>query len=330
MDAESMNRAGMEKAAVLLLALGEDAAAQVMRYLSPYEVGGLGRVMHELGPLPRGRVAGVIDEYEAEASRQTGIGADADRFLDAALTRALGDERGRLLLSRIVGAGGSVQELAWKEPAEVAALLKEEHPQLVAAVLVQLDRAHAAATLEWLPEGLRKEVLRRLAEWQGAPTEALRELEEWLAHRLQGEASESEGAGLAADLLSRMSPAAREETEAGLLEDSPQLLEQLKARQLELEDLARLSGDSRTRFFKMVPAHTLLLALKGADPDLVGNLLARMPEAAARRLRVDFESLGAAKLSDIESAQAETVRILREMAAGGELELTQAQPEEQA
>jgi len=102
------------------------------------------------------------------------------------------------------------------------------------------------------------------------------------------------------------------------------LLEQLKAHQLELNDLARLSGESRTRFFKAVPGHTLLLALKGADPDLVQELLARMPETAARRFKDDIESLGAVKVADIESAQTETVRLLREMAATGQLDLAQS------
>jgi flagellar motor switch protein FliG len=327
-----MNRAGLEKSAVLLLSLGEDAAAQVLRYLSPFEVGELGRVMRALGALPRGRVESVIDEYESEAARQTGIGTGAEEFLDAALTRALGEERGRMLLSRIAGAGSNIQQLAWKEPAEVAALLREQHPQLIAAVLAQLDRAHAAATLEWLQEAQRQEVLRRLAEWHGAPAEALRELEDWLSHRLHEEA-QAGGASLAADLLSRLSPAAREEVESGLAEDSPQLLEQLRAQQLELHDLARLDGASRTRFFKAAPARTLLLALKGADPDMIEDLLAHMPDAAARRLREDLDSMGAARVADIESAQAEIARLLRELAAAGELDLAhleQAQPEVQS
>lgn len=316
-----MNRNGLEKSAALLLSLGEEAAAQIMRYLSPFEVGELGRAMREIGALPRERVEAVLDDYEAEAARQTGIGTGADEFLDAALTRALGDERGRKLMARIAGAGNGIKELAWKEPAELAALLKEEHPQLIAAVLAQLDRPHAAATLEWLPETQREDVVRRLAEWQGAPAEALRELEDWLAHRLQMDEADEAGASLAADLLSRMSPAARESVESGLSENSPELFEQLKAQQFELEDMARLTGEARTRFFKAVPGHTLLLALKGADPDLVEELLVQMPDAAARRLRDDLESLGAARLADIESAQAETVRLLREMAAQGQLEL---------
>jgi flagellar motor switch protein FliG len=322
-----MKRAGLEKAAALLLILGEDAASQVFRYLSPYEVGELGRTMRELGALPRERVEALIDEYEVAASRQTGIGADADQFLDAALTRALGDERARVLLSRITGAGSSVQQLAYKEPAEVAALLKDEHPQLAAAVLAQLDRPHAAATLEWLPEAQREEVVRRLAEWQGAPAEAMREMEEWLARQMSAAAQAQDGTSLAADLLARISPAAREEIESGLAQSSPELLDQLKAQQLGLDDIARLSGESRTRFFKAVPGHTLLLALKGADPDMVEELLGRMPDTAARRLRDDLESLGAAKVIDIESAQLETVKLLREMAGQGRLELEKTELE---
>lgn len=322
-----MKRAGLEKAAALLLTLGEDAAAQVFRYLSPYEVGELGRAMREVGALPRERVEALIDEYEAAASRQTGIGADADQFLDAALTRALGDERARTLLSRITGAGSSVQQLAYSEPAEVAALLRDEHPQLAAAVLAQLDRPHAAATLEWLPEAQREEVVRRLAEWQGAPAEAMREMEEWLARQMKPAQQAQEGSSLAADLLARISPAAREEIESGLAQSSPELLDQLKAQQLVLDDIARLTGESRTRFFKAVPGHALLLALKGADPDMVEELLGRMPDTAARRLRDDLESLGAAKVTDIESAQFETVRLLREMAGQGQLELEKTELE---
>lgn len=321
-----MNRAGVDKAAALLLALGEDAAAQVFRYLSPYEVGEIGRAMRELGALPRERVEALLDEYEAAASQQTGIGTDADQFLDAALTRALGEERARSLLARIAGTGSSIRELAYREPAEVAALLQDEHPQLAAAVLAQLDRAHAAATLEWLPESRREEVVRRLAEWRGAPAEAMREMEDWLGRQLQEQAPSS-GTQLAAELLARVSPAAREEIESGLAQSAPGLLGQLKAQQLALEDLARLSGESRTRFFKAVPGHILLLALKGAGPDLVDELLVRMPDAAARRLRDDLEALGAARLADIESAQAETLRLLRDMAAQGQLELDKAELE---
>jgi flagellar motor switch protein FliG len=317
-----MNREGTEKSAILLLSLGEEAAAQVFRYLSPTEVSELGRTMRDIGALPRERVENVLREYTDEAGRQTGFGTDSEEFLDAALTRALGDDRGRQLMTRILGKEtDDLKQLEWMEPAEVAGLLQDEHPQVVATVLVHLDRQQASRVLEWLNEPLRHEVVQRVAEWRGVPAEAMRELNAWLAKRLRKEETETDGEVLAAELLQHLSPAVRTQVESGLASDAPELLGHLKARQLGMEDMKRLTPESRTRFFKVVPGNALLLALKGADPDMVESLLHRMPETAARRLKDDLEALGAARLDEIDTAQDEVVRLLREMAAKGELEI---------
>lgn len=318
-----MNREGVEKSAILLLSLGEEAAAQVFRHLSPTEVSELGLAMRDVGVLPRERVETVLREYADEAGRQTGFGTDSEEFLDAALTRALGDERGRQLMTRILGKeSDDLKQLEWMEPAEVAALLQDEHPQVVATVLVHLDRQQASRILEWLNEPLRHEVVQRVAEWRGVPAEAMRELNAWLAGRLHKEKAGADGEGLAAELLQNLTPATRAQVESGLAADAPELLDQLKARQLGMEDMKRLSAESRTRFFKAVPGNALLLALKGADPDLVESLLQRMPETAARRLRDDLESLGATRLDEIEAAQGEVTMLLRKMAARGELDIS--------
>lgn len=318
-----MNREGVEKSAILLLSLGEDAAAQVFRYLTPTEVSELGRTMRDVGVLPRERVETVLREYADEAGRQTGFGTDSEEFLDAALTRALGDERGRQLMTRILGKeSDDLKQLDWMEPAEVAALLQDEHPQVVATVLVHLDRRQASRILEWLNEPLRHEVVQRVAEWRGVPAEAMRELNAWLANRLRKEKTETNGEVLAAELLQHLSPAARAQIESGLASDAPELLDQLKAHQLGLDDMKRMSPESRMRFFKAVPGNTLLLALKGADPDSVEALLLRMPETAARRLKDDLESMGAARLDEIDTAQTVAVKLLRQMAARGELDFS--------
>lgn len=318
-----MNREGVEKSAILLLSLGEEAAAQVFRHLSPTEVSELGLAMRDVGVLPRDRVETVLREYADEAGRQTGFGTDSEDFLDAALTRALGDERGRQLMTRILGTDSEdIKQLDWMEPAEVAALLQDEHPQVVATVLVHLDRQQASRILEWLNEPLRHEVVQRVAEWRGVPAEAMRELNAWLAGRLRKEKAETDGEGLAAELLRHLTPATRAQVESGLAVDAPELLDQLKARQLGMEDMKRLSSESRTRFFKAVPGNALLLALKGADPDLVQSLLQLMPETAARRLMDDLDSLGATRLDEIETAQRQVIMLLRKMAAQGELDIS--------
>lgn len=317
-----MNRAGTEKGAILLLSLGEEAAAQVFRYLSPVEVSELGQTMRNIGVLPRERVESVLREYADEAERQTGFGADPEEFLDAALNRALGDDRGRQLMERLLGKESQdLKQLDWMEPSEVASMLQDEHSQVVATVLVHLDRQQAAKVLEWLNEPLRHEVIQRVAEWRGVPAEAMRELNAWLASRLQREGRESNGESIAAELLHNLTPAARAQAESGLAADAPTLLGQLKARQLDMDDLKRLTPDSRTRFFKAVPGNSLLFALKGADPDLVESLLSKMPDTAARRLKDDLESLGASRLDEIEAAQGKVVDLLRGMASRGEVEL---------
>jgi flagellar motor switch protein FliG len=279
-------------------------------------------MMRAIGTLPRERVETVLREYADEAGRQTGFGADSEEFLDAALTRALGNDRGRQLMTRIMGKEtNELKQLDWMEPAEVAALLQDEHPQVIATVLVHLDLQQASHVLEWLNEPLRHEVIQRVAEWRGVPAEAMRELNAWLASRLRKENPETDGEALAAELMQHLTPATRAQVESGLAADAPALLEQLKARQLGMEDMRRLTPESRTRFFKAVPGNTLLLALKGAEPEWVELLLQRMPETASRRLKDDLDSLGAARLDEIEAAQKTVVSLLRQMAAQGELDV---------
>ena len=315
-----MNREGLERSAVLLMTLGEEAAAQVLRYLSPLEVAELGRVMRELGPLPKERVLSVMHEYAAEAARQTGIGADADQFLDAALTRAVGDEQARQLFARIAGDSEEIRQLAWKDPAEIAALLRDQPPQVSALLLARLERGLAIAALEWLPPAVQVDVLQNMGEGRPVSQDVLRELDTWLAQvRVSEQNTGGEVQTLAADLFANLSPAARAGVEAAMAVQNPGFLNQLQIGELELNDLAKLSGEARMVFFKAVPAQTLLLALKGADPDLVESLLANMPGTAARRLRDDLDALGAVRLSEIETAQQQAVKLLREMVMLGQI-----------
>lgn len=316
-----MNRAGAEKSAIFLLSLGEETAAQVFRYLTPAEVNEIGQVMRGLSALPRERVESVLREYAEMASRQTGFAADPEGFLDATLARALGGERGRQMMKRILGEEISgLKQLEWMEPESVAALLGSEPPQVIAAMLVYLDRKQASHVLEWLDEPLRHEVIQCVAGWRGVPAEVLRELNGWIASRLRVQEEQDSGESLAAELLEGLTPAARAQAESGLAEAAPELLEQMKTRRLGMEDLLRLTDVSRNRFFKAVPGQALLTALKGVNPELVNALLAQLPDSAARRLGEDIDALGAIRVDEIESAQNAVVELLKKMAVQGELE----------
>ncbi len=177
-----MSQAGIEKSAALLLALGEEATAAVLRYLSPLEVSRLGSAMRELEMLPRERVRIILRDYAAEAAEQTGFAADTGRFLDETLKLALSPERAQSMLQRLGAAGAlSLEKLAWREPAEIAGLLEAQPPQLIAVVVMRLPRDVAAAVLELLPARTRADTLLNLAHSEAPSPDMLRELDDWLA-----------------------------------------------------------------------------------------------------------------------------------------------------
>lgn len=311
-----MSEAGVDKSAALLLALGEEATAAVFRYLSPRDVSRLAQAMRALEVLPRERVRAVLHDFSREAAEQTGFAADTARFLDDALTRAWPPERAQAMLRRLGAAGAkALENLAWREPAELAGLLDAQPPALVAAVMAQLPRDLAAATLDILPASARAATLAELAHRTAPGADALAELDDWLAS-LAPAASES-GEAAAANLLDRMSGGAAAATLAQLDSADAGLAARLRARALEFDDLARVSEDGRRLFLRQVSARTLLLALKGSDGRVLAALAAVMSPSAALRMKDDLDTLGAVPVTEIQAAQHEAAALLRALAAEG-------------
>ncbi|MGA9993015.1 MAG: FliG C-terminal domain-containing protein [Thiobacillaceae bacterium] len=317
-----VNQAGLEKSAVLLMAVGEAAAGHILRYLNPTEVTQLAETMRRVGGQSRNRVAAVLADFQAEAERQTGFGMAPQAFLGEALTQALGEEKAAALLARLEAEGAPLKQLAWMAPAEISHLLGQEPAPVIATVLAHLEQDQAAEVLMLLPPPERDEALLSLARWQGAAPEALSELSGWLASRVrQEQPGREQGEELAASLLRRLPKEAAQAVNTGLAIRDPALAGRLAAATLTFQDLIRLDNASRTRLFKAAPAQTLLQAMKGADPGLVESLAQRMGGTAARRLKDDLDTLGAVRVDQIEAAQEEVVRLMRQLAGDGELSL---------
>lgn len=311
-----MSEAGIEKSAALLLALGEDATAAVFRYLSPLDISRLGQAMRSLETLPRERVRSVLHDFAREAAEQTGFAADTARFLDDALTRAWPPERAQAMLRRLGTAQmQALENLAWREPADLAGLLESQPPALVATVMAQLPGNLAAATLDLLPAATRAAVLAELARHTPPGPGTLDELDDWLAS-LTAPAPET-GEATAARLLDRMSGGSAAAALAQLDTADAGLAARLRARALDFDDLARAAEDSRRTFLRNVGARTLLLALKGSDGRVLTALTAVMSPAAALRMKDDLDTLGAVPVADIQAAQAEATKVLRALAAEG-------------
>jgi flagellar motor switch protein FliG len=321
-----MSQAGIEKSAALLLALGEEATVAVLRYLSPLEVSRLSSAMRELEVLPRERVRAILRDYAAEAAEQTGFAADTGRFLDETLKLALSPERARALLQR-VGASGvqALEKLAWREPAEIAGLLEEQPPQLIAVVLSQFPRDVAAAVLDLLPGRTRADTLQSLAHSDAPSADMLRDLDEWLAG-LEAVSPSPQGEAAVASLLGQMSEGSAAAALSQLDQSDAELAARLRLHNLAFEDLARLPEASRKTFLRNIGARTLLHALKGSDGRVLDSLIAVMSPTAAQRMRDDLDTLGALPVTAIQTAQDEAGATLRRLAAEGAILL----PEEEA
>ena len=311
-----MSQAGIEKSAVLLLALGEEATAAVFRYLSPLEVSRLGSAMRELDVLPRERVRSILRDYAAEAAEQTGFAADTSRFLDETLKLAWSPERAQTLLMRL-GASGTqtLEKLAWREPAELAGLLESQPPQLIAMVITQLPRDVAAAVLDILPAMTRGDTLLNLAQSDAPHPDMMRELDDWLANLDIHEPLHGEAAVV--NLLGQMNEGSAAAVLSQIDHNDASLAARLRVRNLTFEDLARLSEAGRKTFLRNIGARTLLHALKGSDGRVLEALSDVMSPTAGQRMRDDLDTLGALPVTEIQSAQDAAGNTLRHLAAEG-------------
>ena len=164
-----MSDDGVQKAATLMLALGEDGAAEVMKYLGPREVQKIGAAMATIGAIPHEAIAKVLEEFKSVADLSSSVGLDSDEYIRNVLTRALGDDKASSLLNRILGGkdASGIESLKWMDSASVAELIKNEHPQIIATILVHLESDHASEILNHFTERLRNDAILRIATLDG-------------------------------------------------------------------------------------------------------------------------------------------------------------------
>jgi flagellar motor switch protein FliG len=297
-------------AAILLAALGEEAGAAVLRYLSPLEIRRAGQAMRELGDVPRSEVDAVLARYAVAAEDHTGLAAVAARQLDDTLTRALGTARAQTLRREWAAPTlHAIAELGWQPPATIAARLDTLTPPAQAVVLAALPEDVAAATFAALPDAQRADALAQLATSQAPSADTLAELDAWLAH---DSPRTDTGEAACSRLLDAIPGHDVRYLLTRLAETDAALACRLGARQLRFEDLATVSLEVRRAFLQRVGARPLMLALKAAPPRLTEAVLAALSPAAAARLRDDLACLGQIPVGDIVAAQEAVLAVMRE------------------
>jgi flagellar motor switch protein FliG len=306
-------------AAVLLLALGENEAATVLKHLDAKVVQRLGAEMAQLKMASREEVNEVVGSFVSTMDSQADIKVGSDDYIRKVLTSALGDERASGIIDRIqVGRKSKgLDVLKWMEPRAIAEIVKTEHPQVLAIVVSYLDADLAAKVMHELPKEVQTEVLMRVAQLDGVQPAALGKLDEMIEQQIAGKGSSvsaSLGGPKAAASILNLLPAA-------ILEDMRQadgvLTGKLQDLMFTFEDLAAVDDKGVQAILREIDSARLVIALKGADAALVQHVLKNMSSRAAEMLKDDMEARGPVKLSEVEAAQKEILVVTRKLAEAG-------------
>ncbi len=322
-----MDDAGLEQAAILLMTVGEEQAAEVFKFLSPKEVQKLGETMARLKTVPRERVDEVIARFNKAKDEQFSLVGDTDAFISQVLKRALGEEKAGMLLDRILQGRdvSGIESLKWMDPGSIAELLKNEHPQIVASILVHLERDHAADVLKRLPERMRNDVLLRIATLDGIQPQALQELNEVLSKVLAGgeklKKATLGGTKATAEMLNFLGSQIETAAVEAIREHDPDLAQKILDQMFVFDNLMDLDDRAIQLLLREVQSESLIVALKGADPALREKIFKNMSNRAAEMLREDLEAKGPVRLSEVEAEQREILKIVRRLADEGQIQL---------
>ncbi len=316
---------GLEDAAILLMSLGEEDAAEVFKHLTPKEVQGLGEKIAKLKSIPRDRFDAVMQKFDATASDQNILVPDTDEYVRAVLKRALGDDKANLLIDRILQGSdvSGIESLKWMDANSVAELMRNEHPQIVAAILVHLEFDHAAEILRQFNERQRNEVMVRVATLDGIQPSALRDLNEVMGRVLAGgdrmKKSTMGGVKTAAEILNMLGSSIETSVLDYVREADNDLAQKIMDNMFTFDDLDKLDDKGIQALMKEVQTESLVIALKGATPELKEKILRNMSSRAAETLREDMESRGPVRLSEVEAEQKEMLKIVRRLSDEGQI-----------
>ena len=322
-----MDEKGVEDAAILLMSMGEEEAAEVFKHLEPKEVQHLGEAIARMRSVTKERIGNVLDRFAQESTDMGVLVADNDEYIKAVLRKALGDDKANLLIDRIIQGSDitGIESLKWMDPGSVAELLRNEHPQIVAAILVHLDPDQSSSVLKCFTERQRNEVLVRIATLDGIQPSALKDLNEVLSKVLAGgqqvRKSSLGGVKPAAEIINMMGSSIETSVLDYIREADGDLAQRIMDNMFTFDDLIKLDDKGFQSLLKEVQTESLIIALKGASPEIRDKVFKNMSSRAAETLREDLESRGPVKLSEVEAEQKELLKIVRRLSDEGQIVL---------
>lgn len=310
-----------------MLALGADEAAEVMKFLGPREVQKLGAAMSAMKAVQSQELEDVLEDFRTETESNTSIGLDSDDYIRQVLTKALGDDKASSLLNRILGArdASGIEGLKWMDAQSVADLIRNEHPQIIATILVHLERDQACEVLGHFTERLRNDVVLRIATLDGVQPSALRELNEVLTKLLTGNENLKKkpmgGVRAAAEILNFLSGENEASVMANLKNYDGDMAQKIMDEMFVFDNIMDIDDRGIQIMLREVQSESLIVALKGASQELRDKIFKNMSTRAAEMMREDLESKGPVRLSEVETQQKEILQVVRRLADEGQIML---------
>ncbi|MBW9251816.1 flagellar motor switch protein FliG [Proteus mirabilis] len=318
---------GTEKSAVMLLTLGEDRAAEVFKHLTTREVQQLSIAMSSMRQISNQQLIDVMASFEEDAVQYAALNVNANDYLRSVLVKALGEERANNLLDEISETRETttgIETLNFMEPQMAADIIRDEHPQIIATILVHLKRGQAADILALFDEKLRNDVMLRIATFGGVQPSALAELTEVLNNLLDGQnlkRSKMGGVRTAAEIINLMKSQQEENVITAVRDYDGELAQKIIDEMFLFENLIDIDNRSIQHILQEVESESLVVALKGCDQELRDHFLNNMSQRAAEIMRDDLASRGPVRMSQVEAEQKAILLIVRRLAESGEVVL---------
>lgn len=318
---------GVERAAILLLSLGEQEAAGVLKHIGPKEVHKVSAAMAALRNVSAEQAGKVLDEFISTVGNETAFGVGSQDYLKSVLVKALGEERASSIIDRVMmgDTSSGLEQLKWMDPRAIMEVIKLEHPQIIAVVLSYLDSEQAAEVLSLLPEKVRADIVLRIATLDRLQPSALQELNEVIENQFKGnshvKSSTVGGIKTAASILNLMDASQESEIMDQVSDYDAELGEKIQDLMFVFDDLAEIDDRGIQSLLREVSSEILVLALKGAEQALKEKIFKNMSKRAGEMLRDDLDAKGPVRLSDVEAAQKEILAIARRLSESGDLAL---------
>ena len=317
----------IQRAAVLMLLLGEQEAANIISYLNPKEVQPLGAAMVSVADLSQEAISAVLDDFITTIKKQTNLGLGVHDYVETVLQRALGKEKAASVLGRILPGASSkgLDILKWMDSRSIADMIRSEHPQVVAIILSVLEPDVAADVLNVLPVETRPEIISRVATLDVVPPSAMKELEQIMNKQFSTSSSSASsslgGVKAASKILNFTKTTPLAGIMAGVTKLDADLVQKIQDNMFTFDNLSSCDNRTIQTLMRAVEPDLLMVALKGADEEVKGKFLGNMSTRARSMFVDDMEAKGPMRLADVEEAQKQIMRTARKLADTGDIVL---------